>query len=99
MPILLGPDLRLRLARRECIVNVRSIPWEMIADCEDQAQDSHQQDLLTLASRGGVSAGEAIAIMARVRPFPIDDILAHRILYAMRAMFARGQRVAEARGV
>lgn len=40
-----------------------TIPWEMLAPHEEQAQKTHSQSLETLASRGGLSASEALAVL------------------------------------
>jgi hypothetical protein len=43
---------------------VRSIPWAMIAPHESQAMRNHcSQDLEALARRGGLSCGEAVAVL------------------------------------
>lgn len=42
---------------------VTSIPWSMIAPCERQAISNHSQDLAKLASRGGLSVCEALAVL------------------------------------
>jgi hypothetical protein len=40
-----------------------SIPWEMIAPHELQAQKNHYQTLQKLAERGGLDESESIAIL------------------------------------
>jgi hypothetical protein len=40
-----------------------SIPWELIAPHEAQAQRNHSQTLKRLAERGGLSACEAVAVL------------------------------------
>jgi hypothetical protein len=98
MPIQLGSELDLRIRRGERVVNVRSIPWAMIADCEEQSQKNHDQSLDQIKRRAGFSACEAICVIAGIRYIPIgNDEDVHRILDAMRFLFNRGQRVAEAR--
>jgi hypothetical protein len=42
---------------------VSQIPWALIAPHERQAQRNHSQSLETLASRGGLSACEALAVI------------------------------------
>lgn len=42
---------------------MNSIPWELIAPHERQALRNHDQNLETLASRGGLSPCEAVAIL------------------------------------
>lgn len=49
----------LQLAREK----TSSIPWEMIAPHERQAQRNHSQTLKRLAERGGLSPCEAVAVM------------------------------------
>ena len=39
------------------------VPWAAIAPHEDQAQENHMQSLERLAERGGLDAGEFIAVM------------------------------------
>lgn len=43
--------------------HIRWIPWEIIAPHEAQAQKNHGQTLGGLASRGGLGASEAVAIL------------------------------------
>lgn len=99
MPIQVGNDLDLRERQGERPVIVRSIPWEMIAGeaGERQSQRNHGQTLEEIAKRSGFSACEAICVMASMPWKAIGtDADAHRILYAMKVLFNRGQRVAEA---
>jgi hypothetical protein len=49
--------------RRFPIQNGPSIPWEIIADCEAQARINHDQSIEQLSSRGGLSPGEAVAVL------------------------------------
>lgn len=39
------------------------VPWEMLAPHEAQAQRNHSQSLQRLAERGGLSAGECLAVL------------------------------------
>ena len=49
--------------KRFPIMNGPDIPWAIIAPHEKQANTNHSQDLHTLASRGGLSACEAVALL------------------------------------
>lgn len=103
MPIQVYSELALAERRGERLVLVRSIPWAMIADdaCERQSQRNHSQSLERIAERRGFGASEAVRVLAGLTwddpKLSIPNLAAHRILYAMRVMFERGQRVAEAR--
>jgi hypothetical protein len=55
----LPPHIR-ALERLKC---PRSVPWELLAPHEKQAIKNHSQDLETLASRGGLSPAEMVAIL------------------------------------
>jgi len=102
MPIQVGGELDLSERRGERPVIVRSIPWAMVADetAERQSQKNHSQSVERIAERGGYSAGEAVRVIAGLGwnggKLCIPEREAHRILYAMVALFNRGQRVAEA---
>ena len=39
------------------------IPWSMIGPHEEQAMKNHDQTLLQLARRGGLSVSEAVAVL------------------------------------
>lgn len=100
-PIMAGNALSQRIRRGENPVVVKSIPWEMIdADpCRDWAKANHGgQDLVELANRQGLSACEAICIISCMSYQTIGENEgdAHRILYAMRALFNRGKLLAAA---
>lgn len=94
MPIQIGSQLDLRVRRGERLVIVRRIPWELIAgeSCERQSQTNHQQSLERIADRGGFSACEALCVIAGVAWQPIDDVLAHRLLYSLHVSFNRGRQ-------
>lgn len=47
-----------------CPFLVISIPWEMIAPHEKQAEANHEQTLNRLAERGGLSAAEVLAVLS-----------------------------------
>ena len=49
--------------KRFPIMNGPDIPWAIIAPHETQAHVNHSQDLNELASRGGLSACEAVAVI------------------------------------
>lgn len=60
------------------------IPWGLIATHDAQAKKNHAgQDLSKLASRGGLSACEAIAIIQDRDWTAMDDQLAHKQLAKM----------------
>ena len=59
----LEEELARHKERRFPIQGGPSIPWSMIAPYEDQAQRNHSQSLERLAERGGLSPGEALAVM------------------------------------
>ncbi len=44
----------------------RSVPWAMLAPHEEQAKRNHDQGLEVLASRGGLGAGEMVAVLRDV---------------------------------
>jgi hypothetical protein len=46
-----------------------AIPWRLLAPHERQAEINHSQSLATLASRGGLSPDEALAVLADRRHF------------------------------
>jgi hypothetical protein len=100
MPIQVGGALDLKQRQGAPVVIVHDLPWEMIEGeaSERQAMKNHDQTLDELRARAGVSACEAVAILSNL---PWSDLggdeKAHRILYAMRHLFMRGQRIAEAR--
>jgi hypothetical protein len=100
MPIQVGAELDLRTRRGERVCVVRSIPWEMICDeaAERQSEKNHNQSVAGIAKRGGYSACEAICVISCIPWVKVggeDEEVAHRILYAMHALFNRGQRQAE----
>lgn len=41
----------------------RSVPWELLAPHEAQAQSNHSQDLARLAERGGLAPCEMVAVL------------------------------------
>lgn len=85
-------DLRIRRGERLCIV--RRIPWELVdgAACEKQSDRNHGQTVARIAERGGYSACEALCVIAGVEYQRIDEVLAHRLLYALHVAFNRGRR-------
>ncbi len=79
-------------------VRVHSLPRELFVDVhERQAERNHGQTLRRLNERGGIDATEAIAILSCQSWQDMDVVWAHRVLYAWKSSFNRGQRVAEAR--
>jgi hypothetical protein len=69
-------ELEARSARRFPIMGGPSIPWEMIAPCERQAQSNHQQSLERLAERGGLDPTEALAVLESRRWHWMDPAFA-----------------------
>lgn len=69
-------ELEARSARRFPIMGGPSIPWEMIAPCERQAQSNHQQSLERLAERGGLDPTEALAVLESRRWHRMDPAFA-----------------------
>ena len=70
-------------------INSDSIPWEMIASHEAQAQINHQQSLTRLAERGGVSECEAIAILENRRWRRMGEVEARNKLREMIKEYGR----------
>lgn len=52
-----------REVKRAGFGSLRALPWDMIEPHENQALRNHDQSLATLASRGGLSACEALAVL------------------------------------
>ena len=69
-PVLLSP-------RQESAFPVarRSVPWSLLVPHEEWAKRNHDQNLETLASRGGLSPDEMLAIIEhrRWRPVNLDE--------------------------
>lgn len=60
-----------------------AIPWEMLTPHENQARKNHRQNLQTLASRCGLSACEAVAVLED-RPWrQMEHIDAYRRLHEL----------------
>lgn len=53
-----------------------TIPWEVIAPHEKQAQINHYQTLTRIAERGGLSWSEALAVLEDRQFEQIDEIVA-----------------------
>jgi hypothetical protein len=51
------------MEKRFPIIDGPSIPWNMIAPHETQAFTNHRQSLERLATRGGLSMSEAVAVL------------------------------------
>lgn len=94
MPIQVSGELDLRERRKERLCIVRRIPWELVEGepIERQSQKNHDQSVARIAERGGYSACEALCVIAGVPWQPIDEVLAHRLLYSMHVAFNRGRR-------
>lgn len=77
-------DLELELAevkaKRFPIMEGPSIPWAMILPHDRQAQCNHDQTLKRLASRGGLSCCEALAVLDDRRWKSMDEAEAHKQL-------------------
>ena len=58
--------------RRKKSGTLMSIPWALLEPFEAQAKANHGQSLETLASRGGLSPTEALAIIQGRRLFEVD---------------------------
>lgn len=80
-------------ARKGLRVVVTGIPWALIATDvgEARAMQNHNQTLARLAERHGLDACEALCILLNQDWSPGDEAMAHRILYAMRVAYRRGQ--------
>lgn len=90
MPIMVSDDLRFAIRSKQACVALTSIPWELIdnEDAEQWARRNHQQSLEKLARRGGISACEAIRIIAGISYSGSTNLClpekdAHRILRAI----------------
>ena len=72
---------------------VVGIPWDLIAKHETQAQRNHSQTLARLAERGGLSAGEAVAVMTGKSwsEIPRDEAACHRQLVGMILDYLQGR--------
>lgn len=75
----------LRLAEQKAlkaagVEMTRGIPWVMIAPHEKQAERNHDQTLVRLAERGGLSACEAVAVLEDRRWTRLEDAVAYRRL-------------------
>ena len=57
-----------------------SIPWSLIAPHEQQAQRNHGQSLRRLAERGGLSHGEAVAVIEDREWSPMEQAEAEKRL-------------------
>lgn len=66
--------LQATAARRFPLQEGPSLPWEMIAPYEAQAQANHGQSLERLAERGGLSPGEALAVLTCRRRPPMSIV-------------------------
>lgn len=67
MPIQIGQELRLKIARGYDFKPVKGVPWAMIKPHEAQALINHDgQSLDTLARRAGLDVVEATAILRGV---------------------------------
>lgn len=81
------------LSTRKYPHGIASIPWEMIAPHEEQAQHNHGgQTLQRLAERGGLSAQEAVAVLKGERssfvPNPYAGIQLGALVLAWRTFGA-----------
>lgn len=62
---------------------LKAIPWSMLEPHEKQALKNHDQTLLRLAERGGLSACEAVAVLED-RPWRnMSDVDASRRLHEL----------------
>lgn len=77
------------------LVVVVALPWAMIAPHEKQAQNNHSQSLMRLNERGGLDAGEALAVLEDRDYWPgpaVKDEEAHAKLYALLMEYIEGER-------
>lgn len=101
MPIQVSGELIIAERRGQRPVIVRSMPWAMFADeaCERQCQRNHGQSLETIRDRAGFGPAEAVRVICGLSwdrsNLCIPEDAAHKMLYAMRVLFERGQRIAE----
>lgn len=102
MPIQVDGELALSHRRGEPVLLVRAIPWAMIADEQGERQcvKNHSgQTLDVLRSRGGIGACEAVRIICGIswiggdQKVSLPEAQAHRVLYAMLALFNRGKNL------
>lgn len=85
MPVMvLGHDYREKLSSFRASgfpFIVTQIPWPLLELHEPQARQNHGQSFAVLASRGGLSASEALAIMEDRRFERMDEPEAHAALF------------------
>ena len=60
-----------------------SVPWESIAGFEAQAWRNHGQTLETLASRGGLSSCELVALITGGRWSPMPEHQARALVFEL----------------
>lgn len=70
-------------SRQKRYENVDEIPWRLIESHQSQAWNNHDQSLQTLASRGGLSYSEAVAILNDRKWQPMSDLAAAQIIRRM----------------
>lgn len=96
MPIMVTSGLRLRIARGERPVIVKSVPLTIFTTAhERQCDRNHSQTLDRIRQRGGFDAGEAVAVLSCLHYDAIRSVeeeSAHKILYEMIAAHNRGMR-------
>lgn len=80
-------------------VAVVALPWDMIAPHEKQAYANHSQSLKRLDERGGLDAGEALAVLEG-RPWGYSrdqsEAEAHAKLYELLQAWLQEQRIKQA---
>ena len=62
---------------------IKSLPWSMIEPCAEQVSINHYQTLQRISERGGLSPGEAVAVLERRRWRDIPKQEAREQLLAM----------------
>lgn len=85
-PIMLDANFN-NLRRDGACVAVIALPWEMLFPHQAQAIRNHSQDLQMLASRGGLSACEAVAVLEDRRWSRMGEPDAHARLLDLLARF------------
>ena len=67
------PIMKPRERKERVLCQPTEIPWAMIEPHDKQAHRNHSQSLSVLASRGGLSPCEAVAVLEDRRWTPMDQ--------------------------
>jgi hypothetical protein len=73
-----------------------TIPWDLIAPHERQADENHDQSLATLARRGGLSREEACAIIEDRAWMPMGESAADKRLAELVAAYHANNEITNA---